>query len=219
MSTKFWSRPRGVVLLGAAACAACCAPPIAAIVVGAGAASTIAAIAEPIAGVLLAAGTVLGIAIYLRRRKARAAERCGCDPVEVYTSPDPSPDAPIACTVDLRDGAKLQAGMNEYRAAFTHLASTERTSNGFRWHFRAAPGLETQLKRLATAEHACCSFMKFEVTVQGSELVWETTADASARSVVEEYMRLPEMLRAGRDVKGIKDRVTRAGLTFTSDAR
>src|SRR5690349_22154396 len=48
MNTKisFWARPRGPLLLGAAACAACCIAPLTAIVVGAGAASTLAAIAE-----------------------------------------------------------------------------------------------------------------------------------------------------------------------------
>ncbi len=234
MSTKtgFWSRPRGALLLGAAACAACCAAPLAAIVIGAGAASTIAAIAEPVAGVLLAIGAVLGIAMYVRRRNARAAAACatdgscGCGPSEkrtLYTSPDPIAEAPVACTVDLRDKKAVQAGMDKYRGAFTHLVATERTSNGFRWRFHATPGLEVELQQLATAEHSCCSFMKFDVTAIGSEIVWTTTADASAQSVVEEYMRLPEMLRAeprlGHDVASIKDRVVRAGITFTSDAR
>ncbi len=206
--------------------------PLAAIAIGAGAASTIAAIAEPVAGVLLATGPILGIAIYVRRRNARAAAACatdgscGCGPSEkrsLYTSPDPVADAPIACTVDLRDKNAVQAGMDKYRGAFIHLVSTERTSNGFRWRFRATPGLETQLTQLAASEHSCCSFMKFDIAASGSEIVWTTTADASAQSVVEEYMRLPEMLRAeprpGHDVTSIKERVVRAGITFTSDAR
>lgn len=234
MSTKtgFWSRPRGALLLGASACAACCAAPVVAIVIGAGAASTIAAIAEPLAGVLLATGAILGIAIYVRRRNARAAAACatdascGCGPAEtrsLYTSPDPVAHAPIACTIDLRDKKAVQAGIDKYRGAFTHLVATERTSNGFRWRFRAVPGLEVELQQLAAGEHSCCSFMKFDVTVNGSEIVWITTADSSAQSVVEEYMRLPEMLRAeprpGHDVTSIKERVVRAGITFTSDAR
>lgn len=117
----FWSRPRGALLLGAAACAACCAPPIVALIIGAGAASTIAAIAEPLAGILLAAGALLGITLYVRRRRARTAAAscatdggCGCAPTAIkrtlYSSPDPVPEAPIACTVDLSNREGVQAG-------------------------------------------------------------------------------------------------------------
>jgi len=81
MSTRasFWSRPRGPLLLGATACAACCAAPLTAIVIGAGAASTLAAIAEPIAGILLAGATVLGITIYARRRSRAPVAACATD--------------------------------------------------------------------------------------------------------------------------------------------
>lgn len=234
MSTKrgFWSRPRGPLLLGAAACVACCATPLVAIVVGAGAASTVAAIAEPIAGVLLATAALLGIVLYLRRRRARGAARavaagsCGCGPSEkrvVFSSPEPVADAPIACTADLRNRDEIQAGMDRYRAAFTHLIATEPTSSGFRWRFRTSPGLEAELRALAKAEFACCSFMKFHVTTDGPDIVWETSADSSAREVVDEYMRLPERFREeprpGLDVKHIKEHALRSGITFTSDAR
>jgi hypothetical protein len=230
MSTRrgFWSRPRGPLLLGAVACAACCATPLVAIAIGAGAASTVAAIAEPIAGVLLATGALLGIVMYVRHRRTRAVTgaRCGCGPADkrvVFSSPEPVADAPIACTADLRDRDQVQAGMDRYRAAFRQLIATEPTSDGFRWRFRGAPGLEAELRSLAKAEHACCSFMRFEVTTDGTELVWETSADAGAREVIEEYMRLPERLReeprAGLDVTHIKEHALRSGITFTSDAR
>lgn len=233
MSThgSFWSRPRGPLLLGVTACAACCAVPLTAIVVGAGAASTLAAIAEPIAGILLALAAILGIAIYARRRRARAAAACatdgscGCGPSvkrTLYSSPEPAHESPIACTADLGNKRVVQSGIDAYRRAFTHLVSTERTKDGFRWRFRTASGLEASLQALARAEHACCSFMKFDVTASGDEIVWETRADASAQAVVEEYMRMPERLREetrpGHDVAHLKVEASRAGITFTSDA-
>lgn len=107
MSTNmqsFWSRPRGALILGIAACAACCALPLAALVIGAGAASTLAAITEPIAGILLAAGALLAITLYVRHRRARAVAcatdgSCGCGPVAtkrtLYSSPEPIGEAPI----------------------------------------------------------------------------------------------------------------------------
>jgi hypothetical protein len=227
MSTNgsFWSRPRGPLLLGAAACAACCAAPLTAIAIGAGAASTLAAIAEPIAGALLAGAALLGIAIYVRRRRAQAAAgSCGCGPTTkrtLYSSPEPVADAPVVCTVDLNNKKLVQAGIDEYRRAFNHLVSTERITNGFRWHFRNASGLEPRLRELARAEHGCCSFAKFDVTVEGDEIVWETRADASAQSVLEEYMRMPERLReearSGHDVAHLKVKALDAGMTFTAD--
>jgi predicted secreted protein len=205
--------------------------PLAAIVVGAGAASTLAAIAEPIAGVLLASAAVLGIAIYARRR-ARAAAAvlatdggCGCGPREtrtLYSSPEPAVGAPVACTIDLGNKRMVQSGIDEYRRLFVHLEATERTKDGFRWRFRNAPGLQARLERLARAEHACCSFMKFDVSSTGEEIVWEVRADAGAQSVVDEYMRMPERLREetrpGHDVAHVKTGVSRAGIAFTADS-
>jgi hypothetical protein len=235
MSTKasFWSGPRGPVVLGAAACAACCVAPLTAIVVGAGAASTLAAIAEPIAGGLLAGAAVLGIGIYARRRRDRAAAAacasdggCGCGPREtrtLYSSPEPAAESPVACTADLGNQRAVQSGIDEYRRSFLHLESTERTNHGFRWRFRNAPGLQASLQKLARAEHACCSFMKFDVTASGDEIVWEVRAEAGAQSAIEEYMRMPERLREetrpGHDLTHLRAGASRAGIAFTADVR
>lgn len=236
MSTNkqsFWSRPRGALLLGVAACAACCAPPIAALVIGAGAASTLAAIAEPLAGILMGAGALLGITLYVRHRRARTTAAacatdgsCGCGPTAtkrtLYSSPDPVAEAPIACTVDLSNRSAVQEGIDAYRSAFDHHVRTDRTSTGFRWHFRSAPGLEQKLASLAAAEHGCCSFMKFEITTSNNEVIWEGRADAHAQTFIEEFMRLPERLREesrrGHDVAHLKKAAKGAGLVFTSDS-
>ena len=230
---SFWSRPRGALFLGVAACAACCAPPIAALVIGAGAASTLAGIAEPLAGVLMAAGALLGITLYVRHRRARAAAAacatdgsCGCGPTAtkrtLYSSPEPIGEAPIACTVDLSDRSAVQAGIDTYRSAFDHHMRTERTPVGFRWIFRNAPGLEAKLAALAAAEHGCCSFMKFDITAQNDEVIWEGRAEAHAQTFIDEFMRLPERLREesrpGHDVAHLKKAANGAGLVFTSDS-
>jgi hypothetical protein len=199
--------------------------------VGAGAASTLAAIAEPIAGVLLASAAVLGITIYARRRRARAVAPacatdggCGCGPSAtrtLYSSPEPAPKSPVACTADLGNQRAVQDGIDEYRRSFQHLESTERTKDGFRWRFRNAPGLQASLQMLARWEHACCSFMKFDVTASGDEIVWEVRAEAGAQNTIEEYMRMPERLREetrpGHDLAHLKAGASRAGIVFTAD--
>lgn len=116
----------------------------------------------------------------------------------------------------------MQAGVDRYRSAFTNLIATERTATGFRWRFRSAPGLAAELEALAAAEHACCSFMRFDVSAIDGEIVWEVSAAPSARSVVDEYMALPERLenerRPGHDLDHLKERAVRAGIAFTSDS-
>lgn len=67
-------RPRVPLLLGAAACAACCALPLAAVLIGAGTVATAVAILEPVAIALVALAIGLAHVAYTRRR--RAAARC-----------------------------------------------------------------------------------------------------------------------------------------------
>jgi hypothetical protein len=148
-------------------------------------------------------------------------------------SPPSPPDEPVVCTAHLWDKSGIMAQIDGYRAAFDHLIDTERFPGGFRWTFRARPGLYVDLVRLAQREHECCRFFHFEI--KGGEdvrrpnrragadantdvIVWETTADDGASTVLEEYFRLPERLRAeprrGHDVLSLKRAAERAGLRF-----
>jgi hypothetical protein len=80
-----WRRFVAPAALGAAACAACCAPPLVGLVLGAGAAAALAAFVEPLAAILLAsAALVLGLVLLRQRRQATLATKseagCGCEP-------------------------------------------------------------------------------------------------------------------------------------------
>jgi hypothetical protein len=116
----------------------------------------------------------------------------------------------------------VQEQIDRYRAAFVHLVGTERLAGGFRWRFRAEPGLEAELKLLAERETDCCRFFQFTLLRSGDELHWETRADQRAASVLEEFARLPERLsqepRRGHDVVSVKRSVSAAGLVFAADA-
>jgi hypothetical protein len=110
--------------------------------------------------------------------------------------------------------------MNGYRAAFAQLRRTERFAGGFRWVFEPRPGLDGELRRLAENEHQCCGFFKFEVRTAGGEIVWQTTADERATSVLEEFSQLPARLSEiapGQDLTPIKQSVSAAGLVFAAD--
>ena len=78
---------------------------------------------------------------------------------------------PIACSLD---GHGFRQRLDEFRAAFGrgYLAG-ERTATGVRWRFRAAPGLEEDLRSLAGRERECCRFFIFEIQTVGYEIWWD----------------------------------------------
>jgi hypothetical protein len=69
-TSSLWSGLRTPLLLGVAGCAACCAVPLTAAVVGAGAAATAALVLEPFAALLTTSGVVLAVGAYARHRRA-----------------------------------------------------------------------------------------------------------------------------------------------------
>ncbi|MFZ5889925.1 MAG: hypothetical protein ACOY0T_02565 [Myxococcota bacterium] len=140
--------------------------------------------------------------------------------LSLYSTPSSSPEEPIVCTADLKDKVTMQAQLDGYRAAFSHLRRTERFSNAVRWVFTRHPGLDVELRRLAENEHQCCKFFKFDLRESDGEVIWEITAEAGASAVLEEFALLPERLRQherGPDVAAIKQTVGAAGLVFAAD--
>jgi hypothetical protein len=103
-------------------------------------------------------------------------------------------DEPIACSLD---AGGLRDRLQEFRDAFARgYLGGDRIEGGFRWRFRAAPGLLDDLRALAEREQACCRFFTFDLFLadEGHEVWWEARASADAAPVVEEFFRLPEQL-------------------------
>jgi hypothetical protein len=112
------------------------------------------------------------------------------------TVSDDGREIPIACTLD---GGGLRNRLEEFRDVFQRgLIGADRLEGGFRWRFRAVPGLEDDLRALAGREHACCRFFTFELFTadEGREIWWEIRAEPEAAPVVEEFYRLPDQLAA-----------------------
>jgi hypothetical protein len=128
-----------------------------------------------------------------------------------------APAAPLICTGD-QTLVRLQ--LDGYRAAFEQLVRTEVVPNGFRWIFRAEPGLTDRLRTLAEREAECCRFLSFDLGTDGDLIIWEITAEASAAAVLAEVGRLPQRLRdeprPEHDIVALERHAEEAGLRFTA---
>jgi hypothetical protein len=82
--------------------------------------------------------------------------------------------APIACSLAETDLANRQ---DRWRQLWQRAGvDAVTTSNGLQLLFRAAPGVEAELRQLADLEHDCCAFADWSVRARGKELVLDVTA-------------------------------------------
>jgi hypothetical protein len=85
----------------------------------------------------------------------------------------------------------------EYRRLFGEaLLGRERTPEGTRYRFRAAPGVEAWVRDLAAREKACCAFFAYEVSVRDGEVLWDAAVpdNEAARALLDEFYALPDTL-------------------------
>jgi hypothetical protein len=111
-----------------------------------------------------------------------------------------------------------QERLAEYRRLFTQsLVGRERTADGIRFRFRAAPGVESWVRDLAAREKACCAFFAFAVTTRDDEVLWDAavTDNDVARAILDELYALPDTLVENLD--GLGERLGHQGLALTSD--
>lgn len=177
--------------VGLSACSIACfivVPTLLALGVGA-AISTIEAVAGPGGNVLMAFGTLLLAVGATRWWRTRSC--CACNGV-----PSTGDAEPIACTLD---GGGMQVRLAEFSKMFerAYIAGERLEDGGVRWRFRAAAGVENDLRDLAKGEHLCCRFFRFDIHAIGDEVWWDTRVDSpDAWPVLEEFFALPSTLGA-----------------------
>ena len=82
--------------------------------------------------------------------------------------------AMIACSLERAELADRQDRWLQLgERAGVDLLTTE---NGLRLLFRAAPGVEGELRQLAELERDCCAFAQWSVHTRGEEVVLDVTA-------------------------------------------
>ena len=66
------------------------------------------------------------------------------------------------------------------------LAGRAPIEGGLRLTFRAAPGVEEELRDLAELERACCAFAAFEVDVGGEQVTLDVTSSGEGVAAVRQ---------------------------------
>ena len=66
------------------------------------------------------------------------------------------------------------------------LAGRTATADGVRLTFRAAPGVEDELRALAELERECCGFAAFEVGAKGNRLTLDVKSSGDGVTAVRE---------------------------------
>jgi hypothetical protein len=86
------------------------------------------------------------------------------------------PEAAVACLLTQADlGQRQERWLHLGECAFIGSVITD---NGLRLIFRAAPGIETELKELTALERDCCAFATWSLHDHGDELALGVSADS-----------------------------------------
>ncbi len=128
----------------------------------------------------------------LHRPDGPCDDQCGCvtdtslggpqrtHAVELINKPATGEATPIACTLEPQS---LHGRLDEWQTLLAHVSRREQIDDGVRVTFATATPLD-ELVRLTAAEHDCCQFFRFAITVDGRGIALEVRAPAEALDVV-----------------------------------
>lgn len=115
---------------------------------------------------------------------------CGADcacllptpPVDERRLVGPMLGSPVACTLPVDDAPGRLA---DWQAVLADVVDRTPTDDGLR--LTLGPGTDlAEVGRLLVAEHGCCSFLGFALTVDGRGVALEVTAPPDARELADE---------------------------------
>jgi DNA-binding transcriptional MerR regulator len=113
----------------------------------------------------------------LHRPDGPCDEQCGC-----VTNP-----VPIACTIS---SASMRRRLDDWQALLVHVIGREQIADGVRVTFSPATPLD-DLIRLTAAEHDCCQFFSFAITVDSRGVALEVRSPPEALDVVHSLFGMP----------------------------
>jgi hypothetical protein len=121
-------------------------------------------------------------------------DRCGCvgdvpvddvgvgHGVALTAKPQAAPDTvPIACTLE---AGAMRGRIEDWQAMLAHVSHREEVHHGVRLVFEPSTPFD-ELMRLTAAEHDCCQFFAFAITVDTRGIALEVTAPVEALALVQ----------------------------------
>ncbi len=184
-----------VVGIGAAACVACCAGPILALLGGVSLAGLASTLVIGLGGLAIAAVALIALLIVRRHRAADpmatklTRPRGRADPPTRPTTehsmrliPIYDASAPIVCTIGDDEAAERVALLERLRQALDHV---ERTEHGLLLRFSDEPAIAADVRRFSVEEKRCCQFWGFEVGSRSGELTLRWDGPPGAADVLD----------------------------------
>ncbi|MGZ4768149.1 MAG: MerR family transcriptional regulator [Ilumatobacteraceae bacterium] len=126
-------------------------------------------------------------------------DQCGCitdttfdapsqpQAVSLVNKPATVEAAPIACALE---APSLRGRLDEWQALLAHVTRREQVDEGMRVTFGTATPLD-ELIRLTAAEHDCCQFFRFAITVDNRGVALEVRTPHEALDVVHALFGVP----------------------------
>jgi DNA-binding transcriptional MerR regulator len=135
----------------------------------------------------------------LHRPDGPCDDQCGCvtdmapdspsrpRAVSLVSKPTTGETAPVACTLG---ASSMRSRLDEWHALLAHSTIREQIADGVRVGFGAATPLD-ELIRLTAAEHDCCQFFRFAITVDSRGIALEVRSPHAALDVVHALFGMP----------------------------
>ena len=110
---------------------------------------------------------------------------CGCitdtSAASIPVIPETLASGPVACTLN---AAEMPGRLQEWQELLTHVVDRTAIDGGTRLQLDADTPLD-QLALLLTAEHRCCSFFAFAITVDSRGVALEVRAPGEGQAMVD----------------------------------
>jgi MerR family copper efflux transcriptional regulator len=133
----------------------------------------------------------------LHRPDGPCDERCGCvtvptvdartQAITLVNKATTTGPPPISCTLS---AASMHGRLDDWQALLRHVIGREHLGDGVRLTFGPATPL-ADLVELTAAEHACCQFFRFAITVDTRGVALEVRSPLEALDVVNSLFGMP----------------------------
>ncbi len=114
-------------------------------------------------------------------------DTCGCA-APTATGETLRPGTAIACSLGADE---IDTRVDEWRTLLRLAGRRQPIPGGLRVSFPSATAL-TEITRLVAAEHDCCAFFAFAITVDTRGIALEVTAPDEAQSLLESLVGAPD---------------------------